>query len=522
MKTSWLIMVIALSVPVLGEEPGVAGRRPYELDSAHRTADDHPPLVDFEELAGWQVSSEDARASIMPTREQQIWDRYVAKVTYRSTGRFPVVQLKPPRPIAIKDPFDAVSLWIYGNNWGWAPDPKTPQVTVHVRFADSRGKEFRVTLGQVDWKEWSLLHRRLDPDQIASVREGASFLGIGVTGGRNTDDRVLYFDNLAIFTEEFKPLSFEPRPVRGIVMPAGHIAGTNSGPGQLPFPTRDQTILPDNRTRDFRTSVRSEGSGFLFTYTGSDGKLVYRLEPKTGTWSDLTVRWSGAEHPASTTPTPVEVHPCAEGGVRLATSQGPQAPSKAEHLGSRIVGETVESQWRLAAGQTAAEVAYIYRLWNKSLVIDTRSTGGQVAEVQFGRALGLSSPRLVTNPFYPVHGGRPAVAVSGTASAPLFLTGNADWTLTNASILWAANSVQHNGVTFNGGTRYVPKTDGKRNDCFERFFVTLSPRYEEVLPTIPNPPSPWKQVTGTHLWRAHGATNRGRIASSGPTATAGA
>ncbi len=508
MKTYWIIMAIGISVPVLGDAPGSVGRRPYELEWAHRTADDHSPLVDFEHLDGWEVSCEDARASIMQTREQQIWDRSVAKVTYRSTGRFPVVQLKPPRPIPIKGSFDAVSLWIYGNNWGWAPDPKTPQVTVHVRFADARGKEFRVTLGQVDWKEWSLLHRRLDPDQITSVREGASFLGIGITGGRNTEDRGLYLDNLAVFTEQFEPLAFEPRPKRGIPTPPGHNTGTNTGPGQLPFPTREQTILPDNLTRDFTTSVRSEGNAFVFTYTGSDGTLVYRLEPKTGTWGDLTAQWSDRPGSATSSTPRGEIHPCVDGGVRLATTQGPRTPSRAEHLGSRIVGETVESHWRLAAGQTVAEVTFIYRLWNKSLVIDTRAAGSQVAEVQFGRALGLSSPRLVTNPFYPAHGGRPAVAVSGTPTAPLFLTGNADWTLTNASILWASNAIHPDGVTYNGGTRYVPRTDGKRNDCFERFFVTLSPRYEEVLLTIPNPVSPWKQVTGTHLWRAHPASNR--------------
>lgn len=91
MKTSWFLMAIGLSVPVLGDEPGVVGRRPYELDWAHRTADDHPPLVDFEKLTGWQVACEDARASVVPTREQQIWDRFVAKVTYRGCGRLRAV-----------------------------------------------------------------------------------------------------------------------------------------------------------------------------------------------------------------------------------------------------------------------------------------------------------------------------------------------------------------------------------------------------------------------------------------------
>ena len=508
MKTFLLALAIAFAIPASGQEPGSVGRRPYELEWAHRTRDDHRPLVDFEELTGWHTTCENAQARLARTREQQIWDRFVAKVTYRGTGRFPVVRIKPPRPIRIAQPFDAVSLWIYGNNWGWAPDLKTPPVAIQAFFADAKGKEFRVNLGQVDWKEWSLLYRRLEPEQIASVHDGASFLGVGITNGRNTEDRVLYLDNLAVFTEQFKPLTFEPRPRRGIPTPPGHIAGTNTGPGTLPFPTREQTILPDNLTHDFRTSVRADGKGFLFSYDGRDGTLVYRLEPRSGTWSDLTARWIAPPGAAMSAAQSGEIHPCAEGGVWLATGQGVQPPTKAEHLGSRIEGETVESRWRLSVEQTAAVVTFVYRIWNKSLVIDTCSAGGQIAEVRFGRALGLSSPRLVTNPFYPAHGGRPAVAVSGTATAPMFLTGNADWSLTNCSVLWAANAVHEDGVTYNGGARYVPRTDGKRNACFERFFLTLSPRYEEVLPTIPNPVSPWKQVTGTHLWRTHPASIR--------------
>ena len=286
-------------------------------------------------------------------------------------------------------------------------------------------------------------------------------------------------------------------------MPAGYIIGTNTGPGHLPFPTRPQTILPDNLTADFRTTVKADGNAFVFTYSGADGTLVYRLEPKSGTWSDSR-RWtsrSGRSTPARF----ARAWTAASGSRR---SRGPVPPVKAEHQGSRIVGDAVESRWRLSAGETAADVTYTYRLWNKSLVIDTFAPGGTVAEVRFGRASGLKSPRLVTNPFYPAQGGRPAVAVSGTAESPLFVTGNVDWYLSNASILWARNEVKPEGVVYHGGTRYIPKTDGKRNDCFERFFVTVSPRYEEVLPTIPNPVSPWKPITGTHLWRAHGASNR--------------
>ncbi|MFW6437834.1 MAG: hypothetical protein ACOCZ7_02365, partial [Armatimonadota bacterium] len=164
--------------------------------------------------------------------------------------------------------------------------------------------------------------------------------------------------------------------------------------------------------------------------------------------------------------------------------------------------------WRVAAGEVEAEVEYTWRLWGKSLVIDTICRGGNVAEVRYGYAEGLEDPRLVTNPYYVYRPTRPSVAVAGPPEAPLFVTGNTDWYRSNSSVMVGANSIDDGRVHYQQGTEYTPKTDGTRNDCYERFFVTVSPRYEEVLPTIPNPRSPWYDVTGQRVWRAHGVSNR--------------
>lgn len=502
--TLMLLGLLLIALPAMAQEAEKVGKRPYEMEWANRHEDDHPPLVDFEDLSGWRVECKHAEASIERTREQQIWGRYVGKLTYRGIpGGGPEVRIVPPEPIPITQPFDAVTLWAYGDTWGWAPDPNRPHVGISALFEDAQGEEFGVLLYHVDWSEWYLLHKRLTPEQIARVRDGARFIGLSITGGRNKQDRVLYLDNLAVFTEEFAPLKFEPRPRRGIPMFPGQSVGTNTGPGKLPFPTRPQTILPDNLTTGFKTSVRMvPGQGeptFVFTYAGREGTLVYRLTPKTGTWSDLTAQWRGR----GTT-----IRPCVDGGVWLQTAKGPVLPEKAQHLGTRLKGDAVESRWRLSAGEVTAEVAYTYRIWNKSLVIDVICRGGKVGEVRCGRAVGLQNPRLVTNPFYPAEGGRPAVAVSGPANQPLFLTANVDWYLSNGSILWANNAIEPSGVVYNGGTRYLPLTNGQRVDCYERVFLTLSPYYEEMLPTIPNPKSPWKHITGTRVWRAHAAGNR--------------
>lgn len=494
-----IVMCLYMTMALQGGE--AMGKRPYELDWAGRYQDDHPPLVDFEDLEGWHVEVEDAVAKLERTDEQEIWDRYVGKLTYRCVGTDPVVTILPPQPIKIDHPFDAVTVWIYGNNWAWAPDPTTPQVDVIALFEDDEGKPFEVYMTRVRWKEWFLVHRRLTPELIERVRGGGRFLGFRITNGHNREDRSLYFDNLAVFVERFPPLKFKPRPKRGIEMFPGQSLGTNTGPGRLPFPTRKETILPPNGTENFSMRVSEDEGAFLLTYSGDDGELIYRIEPRTGTFSDISARWSDYPKP---------IRPCVNGGVYLVTEDGIVAPEKAEHLGSQVENDMMVSRWRLSAGDVLAEVTYRYRIRNKSLLIEVLAPGGNVGEVRFGAAEGLENPRLVTNPYYVYSPGRPAVVVFGPKDKPLFLTGAIDWYLSNASTVWAQNEISNGRVFYNGGTRYIPKTDGRRNGCYERFFITIAPRYEEVLPTIPNPTSPWKHVTGTHVWRAHGASDRER------------
>ena len=77
-----------------------------------------------------------------------------------------------------------------------------------------------------------------------------------------------------------------------------------------------------------------------------------------------------------------------------------------------------------------------------------------------------------------------------------------DWYRSNASEAYAAQApkVTADSAEVNGGIRYIAKTDGRRNSLYERVFVTASPVYEEVLPTIANPPAPRLQEGSQMLW----------------------
>jgi hypothetical protein len=218
-------------------------------------------------------------------------------------------------------------------------------VSITAKFLDSQGRAVDVRLTTVTWEQWHLCSRRLTPEQIAMVKDGASFVGLDIANGRNKEDRVLFLDNLAVFTEQFPPLTFRPRPRRGIAMFPGQGSGTNTGPGKLPFPNRSETILPDNLVRDFQTTVTQDGDRFVFTYAGSDGILTDTWTPDTGIWSDVTVRWGQG---------PV-IRPLVEGGVRLAVEGQAVAPELLELMETKLEDQAVVSKWRAAAAGVSAD-----------------------------------------------------------------------------------------------------------------------------------------------------------------------
>ncbi len=489
----------------------VAGERPYEMIWANRTKDDHPALIPFTDTEGWRVETAEAEARFERSQDVLLFGDAVTKLTYRATGPKPRITLVPPAPIAVTGAFDAVSCWIYGNNHSYAPDPKTPPVNVTLNFADSTGKSFAVSLSHVSHKEWFLCHRRLDPDLLARVTKGATLLSISVTNGRNTEDRAIYFNSLAVFRETFAPLTFAPRRQRGVRLFPTCDPAANTGPGILPFPDTPLTIIPRDSAPSVTRVAKSSTGRYLLIRDGEDGRLEVRLPSKAGAWDDLALRWADSGEWV-----PVGLG----GGLYFASDNSKASPFRAaaEAIEVTTDGKSVTYAGSLTASNCSSKVSIRFHLVGKSLVMDIQADGGQIQEARFGATRGFANPRLVTLPYY-TYGyadglSRPAVIISGTVEAPLFFLAHIDWTQSNASTPFAENLRFDGSLASNGGTRYYRKTDGTRNPCFERFVLTLSPKFEDMLPNIPNPTSPWRHVTGTRVWRAHGASDRARDAET--------
>ncbi len=285
----------------------------------------------------------------------------------------------------------------------------------------------------------------------------------------------------------------------------GQPCGLNTGENRLPFPTSEKTIIPENAAPRSKNTLVKKEKDYFFAYEGGDGKLVIRYSPKTGSWSDFYASCNNGP----------EFQPLREGGVNHLIGQD----GSVEKIEKREIQNVAQFenilviQTRISSKTADTEVRYHIRMSGKTLVLDSFSDGGKAAQVSFGTAGDLEQARAIPVPYFTGGHGyskfRPVViAFENKIGEQVFMAGEVDWYRSNASICLARNEIKGKTAVFHEGVRYLPKTDGKRNDLYERFIMTISPKFEEVLPAIANPVSPYKKIAGTKLWRVHAANDR--------------
>ncbi|MCQ2393070.1 MAG: hypothetical protein MJ249_02175 [Kiritimatiellae bacterium] len=454
-------------------------KRPYEMVWAHREADDVPPLVRLETADEWTVQTSNAAARFETATDRALFGDSVCRLYYRATGRGPRVTLRLKTPQKVSSAFDTISCWVYGNNVYYMRT-KTPSTTVFADFLDADGKPFSVNLVHVHHLEWYLARRRLNPSEQARAAKGATFLGFTLTGGTNTEDRSLDFTSFCAFKEELKPLAFKPRAKRPNRVFPDAPAGLNTGVGELPFPNTPRTIIPN---------------------TTATADLELRAPSKAGAWDDLAFRWKGGAWQQV----------ARGGGVWFALADR-KAPTRFDAAATTVVTNRVTPldvtlTDTLPSGGTVT--THVHQD-GRSLVLDVATDRLDVHSVRFGAWQGPVNPQRVVMPYYTYGFGsndkRPGVVVTELAGRPFFHMAHSDWTQSNASQPYSTALTWDGGIASNGGTYYYAKTDGVKNVCRERFVYVFSDRVEDVLPNIPNAKSPWKHVTGTGVWRAHGAS----------------
>ena len=499
-KTAMLIMVLLLCLTwqsVSGQENRYSGLRPLELDWAGRYEDDRVPLIDFEKDEPWTVEATDGYASVKRSNEEIIWDDYTYKLTYHANSTEASFIVRPPTPVKIPDPFEASNLWVYGNYWIWNDHERARPISrLSMLLETNQGETYEIPFNrELEHGGWYLLHIRLNRQQREAFADGGLFTGFRLTNCLPGQEDAIFFDNLSFYEEDLTtPLEYDVLPRPGVDLAPGQDLGVHTGEERLPFPTREETILPENVSKNFSTTVSQEGETYIFRYSGDDGILEYRYTPLKGDLTDITARWMDGKSE--------EIIPMDNGGIKLKIDdevdnliterfgvfrpgrKTAEDPDNMELIDCRLSDDVVTARWKVSYNDQSTEVLYTFRIWQKSLVTDVKSLGGEVGLVSLGQVSHAENPELIEVPYLT---GRPRILKMGPEDNPLFLSSLVDHYRTGSSGLYFNVSDDTGGIYYNGGSYYVPKTNGIRNDCYERLFLTLSPRFEETLPSIPNP-----------------------------------
>ncbi len=455
----------------------------------------HPAQVRFHNLRGWSASAYGAMdVRLVQSREEPLFGDPTARLDYSSRSGLGRIELIPPRPIPLPQGWNACQIWLFGNNWDWVPDASTPQVDVFVLVRDRTGETFRMQCGRVNWKFWGLLHRLTPRDPARDlgrassggnadgvIDEPSAFVGLELRNCGNREKRELYFDSVAFYREEAPRVTLRSQP-------------------KLPFPTPGSIVPPTIEATQVR--VTRAGARYVFTSVSSGGTVRYVYTPRTGTLDDLTAECGDATFKPAAGGGPM----WNAGGAMLE----PGSPAVARTLlRAETRGSTLITRWRWAAGRRSVEYTLTLQIVGRSLTHTWDCPTREMAGLRLGRATGLRSGRYIAIPFFTFMGLRGAGALCDRG---VFATHVPDWYVTNSSAFDGRSPQEDaSAVSYTGSILYRPCTDGKLNPLHERCVLSVSPRFEEVLPRIANPPSPLTPILRNFMYTHLGGTTPDRF-----------
>ncbi|MBC7287149.1 MAG: hypothetical protein H5T86_03715 [Armatimonadetes bacterium] len=437
------------------------GPRAYEIVWSGRPAP--ASQVNFDDLRGWRLRVYgDAEVSLSASVDQLLWRPRVAKFTYAGGKRSTYAEISPPEPITIPGEFDAVNLWLYG--------ALKRQIDTPLRIAalleDAEGHDVVIDLGPVTSTYWGLQHGILQRLPAASPKFPMKFKALVVGDCKVEGERRLYLDCTLFYRQNRRPARQYQRPVPTL------------------FPTSGDGILPTPPT-GVRITVRKTAGGAQFVSEASDGRLVFSVDPARGVLAGVSARWGDGPR----------FQPFRGGDILIDVGGGVgNPPAEATLVSAAVRGDRFEARWRAGSGPQSWSATYSCR--GRTLIIDVKAPAGVATGLRGGRLGGLPSPKAIAVPYLYING--PVFTGYG---AGVFVSILADWYHSDFShVTPGAGKPDDDSVELLSATSYKPLTNGRRNALRDRLLVTVSPRFEDVLPNPPNPPSPNRERLAPYMF----------------------
>ncbi len=287
-----------------------------------------------------------------------------------------------------------------------------------------------------------------------------------------------YVDSLGFYHETFPPLQVQPRAARNLELRPGQLAGIQTGGERLDFPVREETVVPGTPDAGLFETRLDEVSGGVYEFgcRGRAGDLAYRVE-SGALEKGIGVRWKGRDLGRFFSGSRLLGVDRADRAVSVVRREGEALYIEFEDLGARRM-----------------------ELIGPSLVLWIRAAGGQASGVDLGIFQGKGTWHALELPG--LSGSLNGLFTMGWVTAepleaPCFVSSSFDWYRSNAS--WFEPVVHSNAWAF-GRAVYQPGTDGRRTDIFERVVLTVSPRVEDTLVNVSNPPGNLVDELSSRMW----------------------
>lgn len=474
---AWLFWTGIFSLPAAAQPD----TRPALLrEHPRREAND--PILNFNQMDGWAIQSQNIEANYERSAERQLWGRFTGRLRLTGGGPGSVIRFRPQRPVAIPRLFNRVSFWVHLD----APPEGTRQFaepTIHVMFGDRNGQPFNVTmqLGQTPGWQYHSVPIQV-PSEAGLTLTGFRFEGLGAPGAR----RDLFFDSLAVFSEQRKRIRLERGPARPLTLLPGQLPGRNNSrdpENKLEFPARAAGAVPaedeslsvvyggrDPNERVAEATYELHASTSIAGSTNAPASslpIVYTIDLNHGI-AGIRVSWNGHN-----------LGPL----LRHANINGSPAPLKL------LSAHRTEQRLR-ALYDNGLSLEFHSR--RRGLDIHVAFQGGRAEELQLGPLSDTS--RRSSLPLCRLKEGKDlTLDLLHAGGVPLLATAFLDPFLSNATQLSRE------------AAQYDTLMDGGRNDLFERIILRVSPQLNDLLPGPSARPAPKRGTLADAIWLGQSA-----------------
>lgn len=469
MKRICLLIVVLFCTGAIAQKPEWE-RKPIEIIKGHLPKPHYPVLWNAQDhgIGDWQVEGD---CKVESSEDFCLWNNNSLKITFNTTpGR---VVLKPAK-IVLPENANAIEMWVYGF--------KSGKPVNRFEIQDATGKSFTLkTKGNTSyWAKspwWGAAIGRIPKEAVAPV---------ALT-------KVIFDANDKIKAGDAMYLDF----ISAVTVKSANLPDTSKW--DIPFPSKKESILPTPTAKNVVNGVSREKDGYRFTFDGSDGRLVYTYIPKTGTLNDLTVSVDGVQ----------TFKPMAAGGVKAEVNGVKLMPTdtdvKATLLKSNLADGKLTTGWRLEKQGVSVEYELGFQNKGRSLIISCNSEKGDFPAFDCGHTQGTPNPRLFKLTYLNYRWNYPRLLVTDDYFVSIFpdwYTSHASEVVDGSNHAWleGAKVLGDDAARIMGGSIYVPKAGGTRNPLRERFFLTIAPDLDSVLPNIPNPRATYYGETGRLLY----------------------